>query len=611
MSNKVQYTSRDFESVRTDLVNYVKQYYPDVIDNFNDASIFSVFLDLNAAVTDNLHYHIDRSLQETVLQYAQQKSSIYNIARTYGLKIPGNRPSIALLDLSITVPAFGDKEDERYLGFLRRGSQFLGGGQTFETIYDVDFSSNYNTSGYPNRTKTPNFDGNNNLVSYTITKREPIVNGITKVFKKVVTAADVKPFYELFLPEKNVLGVTSVIQKDGTNYSNVPTVSEFIGQANRWYEVYALAENRVFIEDPTQVADNAGLKVGKYIETNQRFITEFTPPGFMKMTFGGGVTSSQLQLEQYATSGQLPTFQNLYNNLALGQTLTPNSTLFIQYRVGGGKNTNLGVNTITQVGTVNFSVNGPQQSVNTQVVNSLSVQNPTAAIGGSDKPTLEEARNFVTYNFAAQRRAVTVNDYLSLIRTMPGQFGAPSKVNIVEEDNKIRIKLLSYDSTGKLTSSVSNTLKQNVANYLSNYRMINDYIIVEGGDVVDLKFDVQVVLDATQNQGVVIGDIVSVIEDYMSESNRGMGENIFMSELSSRIQNLSGVITLTDIKAFGVTGGKYSNGEVVQPYVDSATKEIQLIDETIFAEPYQIMQVRFPNKDIRVSVKNFQGVNIS
>jgi hypothetical protein len=68
-------------------------------------------LDLNAAVTDNLNFQIDRSIQETVLQFAQQKNSVYNIARTYGLKVPGQRPSVALVDFSITVPAFGDKED--------------------------------------------------------------------------------------------------------------------------------------------------------------------------------------------------------------------------------------------------------------------------------------------------------------------------------------------------------------------------------------------------------------------------------------------------------------------------------------------------------------------
>ena len=96
-TQKINYTSRDFESLRNDLINYTQQYYPDIIQNFNDASIFSVLMDLNAAIGDNLHFHIDRSIQETVLQYAQQRSSIFNIARTYGLKIPGFRPSVALV----------------------------------------------------------------------------------------------------------------------------------------------------------------------------------------------------------------------------------------------------------------------------------------------------------------------------------------------------------------------------------------------------------------------------------------------------------------------------------------------------------------------------------
>jgi len=184
---KISYTERDFEGLRADLVNYTKQYYPELIDNFNDAAVFSVLMDLNAAIGDNLNYHIDRSIQETVLQYAQQRSSIFNIARTYGLKIPGNRPSVALVDFSIIVPAQGDQEDSRYLGILRAGSQVLGGGQVFENVYDIDFSSQYNNEGYPNRTKIPNFDSNNTLINYTITKREVVVNGVTKVFKKPLT----------------------------------------------------------------------------------------------------------------------------------------------------------------------------------------------------------------------------------------------------------------------------------------------------------------------------------------------------------------------------------------------------------------------------------------
>jgi hypothetical protein len=609
---RISYTVRDFQSIRTELINFTKTYYPELIDNFNDASVFSAFLDLNAAISDNLHFHIDRSIQETVLQYAQQKSSIFNIARTYGLKLPGQRPSVSLLDISITVPANGDKDDERYEGLLRRGSQFIGAGQVFENVYDIDFSSPYNSQGYPNRLKIPNFDGNNILINYTITKRELVVNGITKVFKQVIAANDVRPFYEIFLPEKNVLGVTSVLQKDGTNYANVPTAQEFLSEVGRWYEVDALAQDRVFIEDPTKPTDMPGIKVGKYVTTNDRFITEFTPEGFFKMTFGGGNTSADDQLRDFARNGiNVQSMQTYLNNFSLGSTLKANTTLFIQYRVGGGLSTNIGVNVINQVGNVSFFVNGPSETTNTSVVNSLTCNNVTAAIGGAGLPTLEEIRNFVSFNFAAQDRAVTISDYEALIRKMPGQFGAPAKVAIVEEDNKIKIKTLSYDTSGALTSIVSNTLLANLAEYLSNYRMLNDYISVETAQVIDLAVEVSIVLDASQNQGAVIGSVINKITDYFNPAIRQLGQNVNVSEINKIIQSENGVLSLTDLKVFNQVGGQYSSSETSQSYSDSATKQIGLIDNTIFALPTQIYQIRYPNKDITVKVKNFQTVSIS
>lgn len=610
-NKKISYTVRDFEGVRTELINFTRTYYPDLIDNFNDASLFSVMLDLNAAVADNLHYHIDRSIQETVLQYAQQRSSIYNIARTYGLKIPGQRPSVSLVDFSITVPAYGDKEDLRYCGILRRGAQVNGAGQVFETVYDIDFTSPYNAEGFPNRLKIPNFDANNTLINYTITKREVVVNGITKVFKRVISPNDVRPFFEMFLPEKNVLGVTSVLLKDGTNYANVPSVQEFLGETNRWYEVDALIQDRVFIEDPTKPSDTPGIKVGKYIVTNNRFITEYTPESFFKMTFGGGTTSADQQLRDFASMGMNLNLQNYSNNLALGTALKANSTLFVQYRVGGGKGTNLGVNIINQIGTVSFAVNGPSESTNTNVVRSLRCNNVTAAIGGADIPTVEEVRNYVTYNFAAQNRAVTVSDYEAIIRKMPGQFGAPAKVAITEEDNKVKIQILSYDSSGKLTEVTSNTLKTNLANYLSNYRMMNDYISILTANVIDLGVDISVVLDATQNQGVVITNIINKISDYFNPANTELGKNVFVSELKRIVQAENGVISITDLSVFNLVGGQYSSSQTSMSYSDTNTRQIQPVDETIFAQPNQIYQVRFPNKDIKVKVKNLSTVNFS
>jgi hypothetical protein len=610
-NRKISYTTRDYQGIRTELINYVRTYYPELIQDFNDASVFSVFLDLNAAVADNLHYHIDRSVQETVLQYAQQRSSIYNIARTYGLKLPGQRPSVALVDFSITVPAFGDKEDERYLGILTRGSQVTGAGTVFENIYDVDFTSPYNAQGFPNRLKIPNFNANNVLINYTITKRELVVNGITKIFKKVITPNDVRPFLELFLPEKNVLGVTSVLLKSGTEYTNVPSVGEFLGAANRWYEVDALAEDRIFVEDPTKVSDQPGVKVGTYIQTQNRFITEYTPEGFKKLTFGGGTNTAQDALNQFTTLGMTMDLQRYSNNMSLGSTLTPNSTLFVQYRVGGGLSTNLGTNVINQIGTVSFFVNGPSEQTNSAVVNSLRCNNVTAAVGGAGIPSLEEIRNYVSFNFAAQKRAVTVNDYESIIRNMPSEFGAPAKVSVTENDNKILIQLLSYDTSGRLTNIVSNTLRQNVATYLSNYRMMNDYISILTAEVIDIGIEVSLVLDSAQNSGQVISDVVDRISTYFNPQVRQLGQNINMSELKSIIQNQNGVLTVAGLEIFNKVGGQYSSAETSMEYSDPETKKIQPVDDTIFAQPSQVYQVRYPQKDIKISVKNFQSVTFS
>ena len=609
---KISYTVRDFAAIRQELINYTKTYYPDLIDNFNDASVFSVFLDLNAAVADNLHYHIDRSIQETVLQYAQQRSSVYNIARTYGLKIPGQRPSVALVDFSITVPAFGDKEDERYLGILRRGSQVNGSGQVFETVYDVNFASPFNNEGFPNRLKIPNFDSNGNLLNYTITKRETVVNGITKVFKRVITPNDVRPFFEFFLPEKNVLGVTAIIQREGTAYSNVPTAQEFLSPNGRWYEVPALAESRVFIPDPSKPSDDPAIKVGTYIETQDRFITEYTPEGFLKITFGGGTNTAEDQLRQFTTLDvplKIQRYQN--NSMSLGNTPQANTTMFIQYRIGGGIATNLGVNVINQIGAVDFSIVGPSDIINNQVINSLSCNNVTASIGGAGYPSTEEVRNYVTFNFAAQNRAVTISDYEAVIRNMPGEFGAPAKVAITENNNKITVQILSYDSTGNLTSDVSQTLKYNIAEYLSNYRMINDYVTVGSAQVIDLGLDISVVLDSSQNQGVVISNIIDRTTTFFSSAVRGLGQNILLSELNRLIQEENGVVSVTDISVFGKVGGQYSSAETSMPYSNNLTKQISLTDNTIFAQPNQIYQIRFPSKDIVVRVKNYQTTNFS
>jgi hypothetical protein len=295
----------------------------------------------------------------------------------------------------------------------------------------------------------------------------------------------------------------------------------------------------------------------------------------------------------------------------MGAALTPNTTLFVQYRIGGGLGSNLGINTINQIGTVSFSVNGPSEVFNKSVINSLQCNNVTAAIGGANPPTIEDVRNMVSFNFAAQNRAVTVNDYNSILRKMPAQFGAPAKVAITEENNKIRIKMLSYDLNGSLTNVISNSLKQNVANYLSNYRMINDYISIEAAETIDLAVTVDVVLDNSQNQGAIIAKTIQIVGNFFNPLVRELGQNVNTSELKRLIQTENGIVSISDILFFNQVGGQYSSSQTSQRYLNSTTHQIELIDDTIFAEPNQTYQIKYPNKDINIRVKNLKTVNFS
>jgi len=603
MAKKISYSTRDFAGLREELVNLSKEYYPELVQNTNDASIFSVLLDLNAAIGDNLHYHIDRVWQETMLDFAQQRKSLFHIAKTYGMRIPGNRPSVSLCDLSINVPVRGDKEDERYLGIVRSGAQVSGGGQTFETIEDVDFANPFNNKGEPNRLKIPNFDSNNKLISYTITKREAVVNGVSRVYRRVITTQDQKPFLKLYLPEQNILGVVSVIHKEGTNFTSNPSSSEFSNSSNKWYEVKSLMEDKVFIPNPTSASDKKNFIAGDNKRVTNKFISEYTPEGYMSVTFGSGTVDPLDNLDSFNDGSLKVGLGSYLNNLSLGATPKTNSTLFIKYRVGGGKNTNLGVNVINSVDNVEFNVNGPLTNVNNQVVQSLNVTNVTPAVGGSDQPTVEEIRNMVGYNFAAQNRAVTLNDYKTLIETMPSTYGAPAKVNVMEEDNKIKIKLLSYDNEGNLTDTVSNTLKNNILRYLTNYRMINDYIDIQSGEVLDFGLEIDLLIDKNINQSEVLKDVIGQATDFFSINNRKMGDPLFVGELQKSISDIVGIVNVVDLRVFGKTGGEYSTAEVSQGYLDEVTKEIDQSDSTIFMKSNQIFQIRFPKKDIKIRVK--------
>ena len=84
MEKKIKYTARDFEAIKGELLAFSKKYYPELSDNWNDASVGAWLIDLVSSVGDSLNYNMDRIFQETNINSANSKSSVLNMARLNG-----------------------------------------------------------------------------------------------------------------------------------------------------------------------------------------------------------------------------------------------------------------------------------------------------------------------------------------------------------------------------------------------------------------------------------------------------------------------------------------------------------------------------------------------
>jgi hypothetical protein len=126
-----------------------------------------------------------------------------------------------------------------------------------------------------------------------------------------------------------------------------------------------------------------------------------------------------------------------------------------------------------------------------------------------------------------------------------------------------------------------------------------------------LSVDVSIVLDSAQNSGQVISSVIDKVSEYFNPQTRQLGQNVYLSEIRSIIQNTNGVLTVAGLDVFNEVGGQYSSAETSMEYSDPELKSIAPVDDTIFAQPSQVYQIRYPGKDIRISVKNFQSITFS
>ncbi len=601
MATTLNYNKRNFFEIKEEIKSFVKQNYPDVFQNLEDTSVGSVFIDILAGTSEMNYFNLDRVFQETQLENAQLKKSLFNIAKNLGVKLPNKKPSITLIDISAIIPAQNDSFNDSYLPIVKAGTQFTNGNVTFELLGDCDFSTEFSIEGLPeSRTIEPIQNNFDEIVAYRITKQEVVYNGTTRIARRYVTAEDSVPFYQIILPEDDVIDITSIVIKQG-NITSVPTDDEFNDQDLQFFQVDYLAESEVFVETSPVVSEN-GIRKGYWKKIKKKFIKEFNEDGFCRITFGGGdgnVDAFANALENSANFSKIETY--LYNT-SLGQKVPANSTIFIKYRVGGGTNTNLGPNTVNIFANKNVVVNGPKQSVNQSIINTMTCNNSIPALGGKDELSIEEIRNMISYNYGSQGRGVTLEDYYSILFRMPGKYGVPFKFATSLRNNAIVYNIIGLDADGKLNNTSTNLLKENIAEFLTKHRMINDYIKVEDGQIYNLSYEINVLVEkTTTNDFEIIAKVIKEVLDFHSIYKQTIGQNIYIGRLYEAVNNVPNVININSIKCYNKTGVLYSANRMNVAFLDNLTGELDLSDGILYNTYDGIFEIK-NNTDVKITV---------
>lgn len=652
MAKSLNYNARTYDDYKSELKAFTQKYYPTVINDFNDASVGQWFMDLNAAVADDLGYYNDRMFQETQLDQAQEKKSLLNIARTNGLRVDGKRPSVVEAKWSCFIPinqSQGKNDpDYNYAPILQKGTQASGGGQKFELLEDLNFAQQFNSNGVSDRTFVPVRNTNGGIDGYTVTKTCVMTSGESKFFKQPINSSDIKPFYELILPENNVISIESIIIKDGYN-KPVPTTLEFMTDSSeRWYEVSNFTEDKIFTKDFNEsksfaellvnnaitgntsitgatfygntfvgsVDDNSKVysyipSVGTWTNVNRKFVSEYTDKGYCKIIFGSGLNSTDVNDSTYYNATDFAKYQisKIMNNQFLGELPPSNSTIYVYYSVGGGSQSNIAAGSMTEIPYLNMSLNGSDQAKISKVKNSITVTNTIPSISGRDELSNDEIKFLIKYNNSAQDRCVTLKDYYNRVMLMPSQFGSPLKVGVSERNNKILITLLGLSYDGTLSQDISQIMIDNMITYLSEYKMINDYVEIQPGKIINLRFEVDVTIENSSQQQEIAKSIALYIGDYMDINKHKLGEEIYVSKMKSAIGTMNGVKNLIDLRVYNVYGVGYSRNHTRQPILgstqtqDSAQIDLNASDGVLFSDDDTILEIKTPKTDIIINTR--------
>jgi hypothetical protein len=294
--------------------------------------------------------------------------------------------------------------------------------------------------------------------------------------------------------------------------------------------------------------------------------------------------------------------------------------LFILYRTGGGSASNVAQGAISSISRllVSFPLGtDANEATKSAVKSSITVVNTTPSVSGKDMPTVQEMKYMIKYNKGAKNRCVTVKDYIDRVLMMPPKYGTPFRVGCSEENNKIMLYLLGIDYQKKLDSALPSLLAENIQNYLTEYRMINDFVEIKPGRIINLSVEVDVHVDKNYNMSDVVALIISKVQDYFDINKRNMGDDLYVGDLKKEISKIDGVANLIEVRVYNETCAGYSPtqtnqelyvaGDCNRPEEEKVPGryrlDLEASDWIIYSDGDTMLEVKYPEKDIRVYPK--------
>jgi len=561
----IKYYDKDFSTLKQDLINYARTYFQNSYMDFSPSAPGNMFMEMAAYVGDILSFYTDTQLQETLLLYAQERKNIIALAYALGYRPKITTASSVLLDVYQLIPSDGAPNylpDFRYTVRINKNSSIKSTSNpniTFLTQDSVDFK--FSSSFDPTEiTVYSYFTSTTNPQYYLLKKQVEAISGQIKT--TTFTFGNPEQFPTVTINDQNIIEVLQI--NDSENHT--------------WYEVPYLAQDTVFdeslnlpVNEPNYYNDDDSARfLLRTKKVDRRFVTRFDDDNNLILEFGSGVTSSpdeviipnpdNVGIGLVDGISKLDMAYDPSNFMYTNQygVAPANTTLTVQYLVGGGITSNLPTDDINLNNIINYNIDtyNLNPSTVTTVENSIRFNNPEPSSGGGPGETTEEIRLQALANFPTQNRNVTKADYLIRILSMPAKFGYIAKAyvtqdylvaNDIDKQNflnnnplALSVYILSNNIDGKITRA-SNVVKQNLKTYLSYNKMMSDAIIIKDAYYTNIKvnFDISI-LPAYNSQDVLTG-CINILKDYFAISKWQINQPIIYSDIYNLIGSVKGV----------------------------------------------------------------------